>query len=264
MQGSDEEAQGLLAYAGYAQQSMKGVADRAGGMIGGHMGFAMQAATISTQAWITFFVLLVLGGLLMAASFASLPMLLLAPQKFACVFTTGSACILGALCSLKGFNAFVAHLTTRERRPLSIGFLGSMTGTLWASMWCRSGLLTIAFSVAQISSLLWFFVSYIPGGAYAMGLVCDFLKGALRHVCCNLCASKASVGACQRPWSSSVHSTLAMYDAGGGALELKRRIEALFQQLGPPCEGGLCGGLLKGPPKPAEGSAGSLKHSNGA
>lgn len=33
-----------------------------------------------------------------------------------------------------------------------------------------------------------------------------------------------------RPWSSSVHSTLAMYDAGGGALELKRRIEALFQQ----------------------------------
>lgn len=81
MQGSDEEAQGLLAYAGYAQQSMKGVADRAGGMIGGHMGFAMQAATISTQAWITFFVLLVLGGLLMAASFASLPMLLLAPQK---------------------------------------------------------------------------------------------------------------------------------------------------------------------------------------
>mmetsp|Transcript_62677 Transcript_62677/g.102843 ORF Transcript_62677/g.102843 Transcript_62677/m.102843 type:complete len:233 (-) Transcript_62677:18-716(-) len=193
MQGSDEEAQGLLAYAGYAQQSMKGVADRAGGMIGGHMGFAMQAATISTQAWITFFVLLVLGGLLMAASFASLPMLLLAPQKFACVFTTGSACILGALCSLKGFNAFVAHLTTRERRPLSMGFLGSMMGTLWASMWCRSGLLTIVFSVVQISSLLWFFVSYIPGGAYAMGLVCDFLKGALRHVCCNLCASKASL-----------------------------------------------------------------------
>ena len=35
-------------------------------------------------------------------------------------------------------------------------------------------------------------------------------------------------------------------------------------RLGPPCEGGLCGGLLKGPPKPAEGSAGSLKHSNGA
>eukprot|EP00434_Breviolum_minutum_P028633 symbB.v1.2.025337.t1/scaffold2431.1/size102990/1 len=68
---------GLLAYASYAQQSMKGVADRAGGAIGGaiggHVGFAMQAATISTQAWITFFVLLLFGGLLMAASFASLP-----------------------------------------------------------------------------------------------------------------------------------------------------------------------------------------------
>eukprot|EP00913_Durusdinium_trenchii_P033292 g31167.t1 len=139
----------------------------------------MQAATISTQAWITFFVLLILGGLLMAASFASLPMLLLAPQKFAFVFTTGSACILGALCSLKGMQAFLAHLTTPERRPLSIGFLGSMAGTLWASMWYRSALLTIVFSVAQISSLLWFFISYIPGGAYVMGLVCDFLKACI-------------------------------------------------------------------------------------
>ncbi|CAK9110677.1 unnamed protein product [Durusdinium trenchii] len=193
MQGTDEEAQGLIAYANYAQQSMKGVAERAGGAIGGHMGFAMQAATISTQAWITFFVLLILGGLLMAASFASLPMLLLAPQKFAFVFTTGSACILGALCSLKGMQAFLAHLTTPERRPLSIGFLGSMAGTLWASMWYRSALLTIVFSVAQISSLLWFFISYIPGGAYVMGLVCDFLKGALRHVCCNSCSSKGSL-----------------------------------------------------------------------
>eukprot|EP00434_Breviolum_minutum_P046173 symbB.v1.2.041607.t1/scaffold8398.1/size6515/2 len=68
-----------------------------------------------------------------------------------------------------------------------------MLGTLWASMWYRSGMLTIAFSIAQISSLLWFFVSYIPGGSYAMSLVCDFLRGTLRHVCCSLCASKGSL-----------------------------------------------------------------------
>eukprot|EP00439_Symbiodinium_sp_Y106_P062365 s489_g9.t1 len=185
--------QGLLAYANYAKQSMKGVAERAGGAVGGHVGFAMQAATISTQAWVSFFVLLALGSLLMAASFASLPMLVLAPQKFATVFTTGSACILGALCSLKGVQSFVAHLTSRERLPLSVGYLGSMVGTIWASMWYRSTILTMAFSVAQISGLLWFFVSYIPGGSYSMGLVCDFLKGALRHVCCGQCANKGSL-----------------------------------------------------------------------
>ncbi|CAE7493825.1 sft2 [Symbiodinium necroappetens] len=186
-------SKGLLAYANYAKQSMKGVAERAGGAVGGHVGFAMQAATISTQAWVSFFVLLALGSLLMAASFASLPMLVLAPQKFATVFTTGSACILGALCSLKGVQSFFAHLTSRERLPLSVGYLGSMVGTIWASMWYRSTVLTMAFSVAQISGLLWFFVSYIPGGSYSMGLVCDFLKGAVRHVCCGQCANKGSL-----------------------------------------------------------------------
>eukprot|EP00930_Biecheleria_cincta_P038125 TRINITY_DN26199_c0_g1_i1.p1 TRINITY_DN26199_c0_g1~~TRINITY_DN26199_c0_g1_i1.p1 ORF type:complete len:213 (-),score=37.72 TRINITY_DN26199_c0_g1_i1:38-676(-) len=190
--GSEEETQGLLSYANYAQQSMKGVAERAGGAIGGQMGFAMQAATISTQQWMTFFVLLAIGGVLMAIAFASLPLLLLMPSKFATVFTAGSMCILGALTALKGFASFFAHLTSRDRLPLSAGYLGSMAGTLWASLWYKSALLTIAFSIAQMSSLLWFYVSYIPGGSYTMGLACDFLKGAVRQVCCR-CSPKGSL-----------------------------------------------------------------------
>ncbi|CAE8640123.1 unnamed protein product [Polarella glacialis] len=198
--GNEEETQGLLGYAafaqkglGVAQQSMKGVAERAGGAIGGQVGLAMQVATISKQQWLVFFVLMAIGALVMAASFASLPLLVLAPQKFAVVFTSGSVCILGALSSLKGFANFSKHLRSRERLPLSVGYLGSMAGTLWASLWYRSTLLTIGFSVAQMCGLLWFFVSYIPGGSYTMGLVCDFCQGACRTSCCSMCSSKGSL-----------------------------------------------------------------------
>eukprot|EP00933_Yihiella_yeosuensis_P066246 TRINITY_DN70420_c0_g1_i1.p1 TRINITY_DN70420_c0_g1~~TRINITY_DN70420_c0_g1_i1.p1 ORF type:complete len:227 (-),score=21.69 TRINITY_DN70420_c0_g1_i1:118-798(-) len=193
--GSTEETQGLLSgvsdYAQKAQKSMKGVAERAGGAIGGQVGAAMQVATIGKQQWITFFILMIFGGLLMAASFASLPFLVLAPQKFAIVFTTGNICILAALASLKGVSNFSSHLASRG--SLSTSYLGAMAGTLWASLWYHSSLLTIAFSCAQVSGLLWFFVSYIPGGSYTLQIVSDFFWGAMRTMCCRCCGPRTSL-----------------------------------------------------------------------
>merc|ERR1719436_2191781 len=149
--GTEEETQGLL---GLAQQRLQNVAEKGataiGGSLGGQMGMAMQVATISRQQWIGFFILLGIGCLLMAISFASLPFIVLAPHKFATVFTTGSICILGSLAFLKGVASFTAHLTSRERLPFSVGYIGSMAGTLWASMWYHSTMLTMVFSMVQI------------------------------------------------------------------------------------------------------------------
>merc|ERR1712118_540527 len=96
--GSDEEAQGLL---GMATTSLQNVAEKAGVNVG-NMRAAHQVSQISRERWITFFALIGFGGLLMALSFASLPLILIMPQKFALVFTSGSVCILGGLSSLKG------------------------------------------------------------------------------------------------------------------------------------------------------------------
>jgi len=187
--GSDEEKQGLL---DYASSGLQNVAERAGGSLGslgGHMGgkmnTAMQVAAIGRERWIAFFALLGVGCLLMAISLASLPLIVLAPHRFAAVFTTGSLCWLGSLAALKGRADFAAHLASPERRSLSLGYVGSVAATLWASLWYRSTLLTMVFSGLQISALLWFFVSYIPGGSTALGYVQDCLCGAARHACCD-------------------------------------------------------------------------------
>lgn len=157
------------------------------------MGVAVQAASIGRQQWICFFVLLLIGCLLMCISFASLPLIVLAPHKFAGVFTMGSLCFLGSFSALKGFGSFVAHLTSKDRLTLSAGYIGSMAGTLWASLWYRSTLLTIAFTVVQVSQLLWFFVSYIPGGSAVLGFLCDSCSQALRRACCGCCGKPGSV-----------------------------------------------------------------------
>merc|ERR1712107_740437 len=101
--GTEEETQGLL---GLAQESLHGATDKAstmlGASMGGTMGFAVHAASVGKQRWASFFVLLALGCVLLTAAFASLPLLVLMPHKFAMVFTIGSLCLFGSLAALKG------------------------------------------------------------------------------------------------------------------------------------------------------------------
>merc|ERR1712216_553385 len=120
----------------------------------------------------------------MVLSFASLPLILLMPQKFALVFTTGSVCVLGGLCSLKGTADFTAHCLSTDSRPLTAAHVGSMAGTLWACLWHRSALLTMVFVVVQICALIWFFVSYIPGGTTVLQFISNMFCGAIRRMCC--------------------------------------------------------------------------------
>mmetsp|Transcript_15159 Transcript_15159/g.40021 ORF Transcript_15159/g.40021 Transcript_15159/m.40021 type:complete len:132 (-) Transcript_15159:67-462(-) len=127
----------------------------------------------------------------MTIAFASLPLLVLMPQKFAFVFTGGSLCFLGSFGVLKGFPSLIAHLGSPDRLRLSAAYVGSIAGTLWASLWYRSAILTIVFSGIQIIQLLRFFVSYIPGGSSVLTVVCDALKGVLGKFCCG-CFSKGA------------------------------------------------------------------------
>lgn len=184
--GSEEETQGLL---GKATEGLQNVAKRASGQYAA----AMEMAVISRERWMAFFVLLAFGALLMAAAFASLPLILIAPHKFAGVFTLGSLCILSSFASLKGFSAFGAHLMSSERLPLSAAYIGSIGATLWASMWYRSTLLTMGFSGVQILALLWFFVAYIPGGTMVLRYVQDAVCQGCGSCCCGMCVKPGSI-----------------------------------------------------------------------
>lgn len=160
-------------------------------------GIAKQASTtisenaISRERWMMFFGGALLGCFLMSLAFFFLPMVVLAPQKFALLFTLGSLCFLGSFSALRGHSAFLRHLLSRSRLIFTATYAMSMVGTLWASLIYRSYLLAIAFSAVQVSALSWFLVSYIPGGRRALGFVTN-MAWRICKGCCK-CASKGSL-----------------------------------------------------------------------
>jgi len=101
--------------------------------------------------------------LLFAFGFA-LPVIVLAPAKFAFSFTIGCAMIMSAMAALRGWKSQVNHMLEWERMPFSICYLGSMSGTLYAAMVMHSYVLSIVCSAAQVVALLYYIMSYFPGG----------------------------------------------------------------------------------------------------
>ena len=156
----EEEKSGLMGWASRGYQTVTRTADE---------------VLMTRQKLGQFALFLAAGIFCMMLSLTFLPFLLIAPQKFAALFTVGSLLILSSFSVLKGHQAFQAHLITRERLPFTIGYLGSLLGTLYSALWAKTYLLTIFFSLAQIIGLLYFLLSYFPGGASAltyMGGVC--------------------------------------------------------------------------------------------
>lgn len=187
---SAAEAAGV---AGVASKGLQGVA----AFTGRAKGLARTASTtisenaISRQRWMYFFGGALLGTALMALAFAFLPLIVLAPQKFALLYTLGSLCFLSSFAILRGHAAFLRHLISKSRALFTASYALSLVGTVWASLCYRSYLLTLAFSAAQVTALVWFLLSYIPGGrralSFAFGMAWRCCRG-----CCG-CAGKGSL-----------------------------------------------------------------------
>mmetsp|Transcript_113745 Transcript_113745/g.332185 ORF Transcript_113745/g.332185 Transcript_113745/m.332185 type:complete len:259 (-) Transcript_113745:81-857(-) len=181
---------------GLSTATQKGMESMAA-MTGRAKGLVRTASTtisenaISRQRWMSFFTGALLGTGLIGLAFMFMPMIVLAPQKFALLFTLGSLCFLSSFSVLRGHAAFVRHLLSRSRALFSATYATSMVGTLWASLLYRSYLLTVLFSGVQVFALAWFLVSYIPGGRRALGLVTG-IGWRLARTCCS-CASRGSI-----------------------------------------------------------------------
>lgn len=75
----------------------------------------------STQ--FTYFAAFMGGGLLALAMalFVFLPVIIIAPAKFASAFTLGSGLIMGSFFALKGFRAQLSHMLDKDRLLFSFG-----------------------------------------------------------------------------------------------------------------------------------------------
>ena len=108
------------------------------------------------------------GFVCISLAFSFLPLIVLAPAKFALLFTLGSMLQFGGIISLRGPKTFFKNMFSAERRLFSAVYLGSVLGTLYGSLVARGYLITLAFSVVQLVALAYFLMSYFPGGTRAL------------------------------------------------------------------------------------------------
>ncbi|ELT94356.1 hypothetical protein CAPTEDRAFT_152187, partial [Capitella teleta] len=110
-----------------------------------------------------------IGCLLMGTfcfSLASLyiPFLVLKARKFALLYSLGSLFVISSFALLWGPVHHVKHLLSGPRLPFTAAYFGSMIATIYFALWVKSTVFTVLFAVVQIAALVWYIVSYIPGG----------------------------------------------------------------------------------------------------
>ncbi|CAG8642641.1 5919_t:CDS:2 [Racocetra persica] len=111
-----------------------------------------------------FGILFASGALCFLIAFVSLPLLPINPRKFAVTYTMGSLLIISSFALLHGPLAHLRHIFSRERLPFTVAYLGSMAATLYFAIGLRWTILTIIFSIIQVIALIWYTISYLPGG----------------------------------------------------------------------------------------------------
>ncbi|KAK2979713.1 hypothetical protein RJ640_004902 [Escallonia rubra] len=108
-----------------------------------------------------------------------LPVIVLVPQKFALCFTLGCSFIIGSFFALRGPKNQFTHMASKERLPFTLGFIGSMIGTIYVSMVLHSYILSVFFSVLQVLALAYYAISYFPGGSAGLKFILSSLTSSM-------------------------------------------------------------------------------------
>lgn len=140
-----------------------------------------------------FGILLLTGLLCLSLSFAFLPMLVVAPHKFALMFSVGSASIFGAQVTLRGLGPFLAFAFASERIAFSTCYILAWFGVLYNSLVYKSYILTLLCIIAQLTSMAYVLVSYVPGGTRFLNVLFGIFWGTLK-MCFRTCCGGSSGG----------------------------------------------------------------------
>eukprot|EP00922_Rhytidocystis_sp_ex-Travisia-forbesii_P017753 GHVS01026465.1.p1 GENE.GHVS01026465.1~~GHVS01026465.1.p1 ORF type:complete len:352 (-),score=83.61 GHVS01026465.1:626-1681(-) len=187
----DEEEKGLMA--GYAHKGLTmaklGVSSLSVGardLVNTASGKLQDTSvTFSTQRLLYFGIAAAVGMLFMSLAALMFPLILIAPAKFALMFTMGSISFIVSFGLLKGFKAFLAHVISWERLPFTFTYIASLLLTLYSTLVYPSRILALLFSVVQVGALVSFLISYIPGGTNMLKMIgrglLAFIKNALKR-----------------------------------------------------------------------------------
>lgn len=110
-------------------------------------------------------------------SFFLFPVLALKPTKFAFLWLMGSLLFVVSFGILQGPNAYVKHLTSRDRILFTTVFFGSVLTTMYCAAILKSTILTIVASVIEMFAILYYIFSYFPFGASTVTWFTSYLVG---------------------------------------------------------------------------------------
>lgn len=111
-----------------------------------------------------FFLCLAFGTICFVMAFLLTPVLIVKSRKFAVLFTLGSLFSLGSFSFLWGPWEHIKHLLSLSRLPFTAAYIISIIATLYFALVMHSTILTIPCAITQVLALIWFLISYIPGG----------------------------------------------------------------------------------------------------
>jgi len=151
------------------------------------------------QRFKVFCSLLILSAVFFGLGFAvGLPMITIRPQKFALSFTFGSLTFMGSFGILRGPHAHFAAMFASDRIPFTLIYLGSMMCTLYFTFTAHGakGYVTVLImSGIQLVALLWYLITFLPGGAQGMKVLTSAILTMIRPIIvgCSKCCKSAMV-----------------------------------------------------------------------
>jgi len=132
------------------------------------------------QRIIGFMSSLILGTICFGLAVSFLPMLVINPRKFSLLFSLGSLFTISSFSFLWGPYNHLTHLFSKERLPFTMVYFTTLIGTLYFAMGLQSAILTPIAAILQVIALVWFVVSYIPGGQTGLKFFTKLCSGFCR------------------------------------------------------------------------------------
>lgn len=176
----DQMEEGTASVQRYLSSSLSRVTSGVQGL-SGNFNSQMPSFQIPSSTQLAYFAALFGGGLffLGLAFFLFLPVIIIAPSKFAICFTVGSLLTLSAFVSLRGWRQQLSHMLSSDRLLFTVAYFGSMGGTLYAALAMHSYILSLICCATQVVALLYYTLSYFPGGSHGLKYVLYNLQSAV-------------------------------------------------------------------------------------
>ncbi|KAK3773230.1 hypothetical protein RRG08_025896 [Elysia crispata] len=130
------------------------------------------------QRILGFVMCLMMGTFCFSLAGLYIPLLALKARKFALLYSLGSLFVISSFALLWGPMNHLKHLFSVNRLPFTTAYFGTMFVTLYFAMWVKSTIFTVFFAALQIVALVWYIVSYIPGGQTGLKFFTSIFYGA--------------------------------------------------------------------------------------